>query len=502
MFGVRSLKGKMIVLIGLILILSIGFSTFLTIKVQRKYLLESKISKLHVLTNTIEKSLSHDMQVGRSYEVQKIVEMIGENEAINEVRIFSKNGTILISNKKDEIGRSIKPFFVNSVKETDNTVFHEELLDGNKKTKVLSMIRPIFNRPECFGCHSMETKVVGVLNVGLPVDELESKIAYVQKRMVLFALLTILLASAAIIFLLTKFIDQPIRNLIGKMGEVEKGNLKTRMILNRSDEIGVLCKHFNRMTMRLDRYQKDIERHHQEQMERADRLASLGEISSVIAHEIRNPLAGIKGAIEVFKNECSEADPKKGIFNEVLKQIDRIYKTVKGFLHYSKSHPSQRISTNMNQLLDESLLLVTPVMEKHHIKLIKDYKPVLPMVDVDRNQLKQVFLNIFINTIQAMPHGGIAAIRTGIEMQEREERVFVEIKDTGKGIPDDVIGNVFKPFFSTKEKGTGLGLAISQEIINNHSGTIFLDSKLGQGTTVTISLPSSEKENICREKAS
>lgn len=156
----------------------------------------------------------------------------------------------------------------------------------------------------------------------------------------------------------------------------------------------------------------------------------------------------------------------------------------------------------MNQLLDESLLLVTPVMEKHHIKLIKDYKPVLPMVDVDRNQLKQVFLNIFINTIQAMPHGGIAAIRTGIEMQEGEERVFVEIKDTGKGIPDDVIGNVFKPFFSTKEKGTGLGLAISQEIINNHSGTIFLDSKLGQGTTVTISLPSSEKENICREKAS
>jgi two-component system NtrC family sensor kinase len=502
MFGVTSLKGKMIVFIGLILILSIGFSTFLTIKFQRKYLLESKVSKLNILTNTIEKSLSHDMQMGRSYEVQKIVEMVGENTAIKEVRIFSKNGTILISNQKDEIGRSIKPLFVNSVKDSDNTVFHEEFSDGDKRTKVLSIIKPIFNRPECFRCHSMETKIVGILDVGLSVDELDSKITFVQKRMIIFALLTIFLASAAIIFLLTKFIDQPIRNLIDKMGEVEKGNIKTRMILDRSDEIGVLCKHFNRMTKRLDKYQKDIERHHQEQMERADRLASLGEISSVIAHEIRNPLAGIKGAVEVFKNECSENDPKKGIFDEILRQIDRIYKTVKGFLHYSKSHPSQRTSTDLNKLLDESLLLVAPVMEKHHIKLMKDYKPVLPRVDIDRNQLKQVFLNIFINTIQAMPHGGITAIKTGAEVQEGEERVFVEIKDTGKGIPDDVIGNVFKPFFSTKKKGTGLGLAISQEIIHDHSGTISLDSKLGQGTTVKISLPGIEKENICREKAS
>jgi len=125
MFGMKSLKGKMIVFIGLILIISIGISTFLTIKIQRKYLLESKITKLNIITNAIEKSLAYDMKLGRSDKVQKIIEMIGRNGDLRKIRIFSKNGTILKSDNRKEIGKIIDSIFIHSVKDRDTTLFHE-----------------------------------------------------------------------------------------------------------------------------------------------------------------------------------------------------------------------------------------------------------------------------------------------------------------------------------------------------------------------------------------
>lgn len=498
----KSLKAKLILFIGIIIILSIGLSTYLTMKIQRKYLLDSKINKLNIITNTIEKSLHYDMSQGRSDRVQKIVEMIGGNGDICEVRIFSQNGKILKSSNRYEINKTIKPAIFNSLKEKNTIVFHDDFSERNKKIKVLSMIRPIFNQFQCVGCHSAKKKILGVLDVGVSIDNLESKISYVQRYMLVFALLTIILITSSIIFLMRRFVDRPIKNLVGKMEDIEGGDLETRIDIDRDDEMGKLCKHFNRMTERLNQYQKDVEKYHQEQMQRADRLASLGELTSIVSHEIKNPLTGLRGAVKIFKDECSRDDPKRDVLNEILNQIDRVFTIIKDVLFYSKAHPSQLVFSDINKLLDESLLLIGPLMEKKKICLIKDFDKLIPEILVDKNQIKQVFLNIFINSLQATPHGGFIEVKTGLKEDDGEEMVFIDIRDTGKGISEQTLKEVFKPFFSTKEKGTGLGLAIVRRIIHNHNGTIFIESELKKGTTVRILLPNLNRTNICGEKAS
>ncbi|RMG69025.1 MAG: HAMP domain-containing protein, partial [Nitrospirae bacterium] len=222
----------------------------------------------------------------------------------------------------------------------------------------------------------------------------------------------------------------------------------------------------------------------QEQLIQAAKLAAIGELAANIAHEINNPLTTILGYAELLKEEEEIGSIKRDL-DVIESESLRAREIVQQLLEFSKKKPLQIESVNIDSLLDEIKRLVLPKLREKQIKLIEEKSPI-PAIEADRNQLKQVFLNLINNALQAMSTSGTLKIVTG----QKDEMVFVEISDNGTGIPDDVLPRIFEPFFTTKkEKGTGLGLPISYRIVEKHGGRIEVKSRLNVGTTFRVYLP-------------
>lgn len=238
---------------------------------------------------------------------------------------------------------------------------------------------------------------------------------------------------------------------------------------------------------------RDLER----EKAKAERLASLGTMAAGIAHEIKNPLASIKTFAQLLPEKSSDPEFRNVFSSIATKEIDRIDSLVLGLLSLAKPSPPKLESTNVNSVLDETLTSVAVRMEEGEIQLKKEYEKDLPQVMADGLQLKQVFSNIVINSIQATPEGGRISVITSWQRDSGGKNGHVEIKisDTGVGIPQKELDKIFNPFYTTKHEGIGLGLAICHRIIKDHEGDIHLESKKGAGTTFTISLPVTDEEH-------
>jgi len=238
---------------------------------------------------------------------------------------------------------------------------------------------------------------------------------------------------------------------------------------------------------------RDLER----EKAKAERLASLGTMAAGIAHEIKNPLVSIKTFAQLLPEKSS--DPEfRNVFSQIAtKEIDRIDSLVLGLLSLAKPSPPKFELTNVNAVLDETLTPMAVRMQESEIQLEKEYEEDLPQVMADGLQLKQVFSNIFINSIQAIPDGGRIRVITSLHTDSENHGGYVqiEISDTGSGIPQDELDKIFNPFYTTKHEGVGLGLAICHRIIEDHQGNIHLQSQEGLGTTFTISLPLANEEH-------
>jgi len=242
---------------------------------------------------------------------------------------------------------------------------------------------------------------------------------------------------------------------------------------------------------------KKMEKH----LARMDRLASLGELASGIAHEIRNPLAGIGGALQILSKQFDNDNPNHVIFKEVLDQVLRLDDFVKNLLQFARPSTPKFEPLKVEDVIDSTLFLVSNQISKKKIKLQVENESNQPDIQGDKNLLQQVFLNIIINALDAMEGGGTLGLKVRWDQEEilpapeaiycapGQNQVLIEISDTGPGINEEDIDNIFNPFFTTKSQGTGLGLSITHRIIEQHHGTISVDSNPDTGTTFTISLP-------------
>jgi signal transduction histidine kinase len=220
-------------------------------------------------------------------------------------------------------------------------------------------------------------------------------------------------------------------------------------------------------------------------MLRADRLATIGELAAGAAHEIRNPLTSIRSSLQFLETRCREADEKK-LLGVALRETDRIDETLSALLSFSRPSEIRKEPLNLIALLEESAALVSIQARAKGIGVRTSFPPGPVVIDADGSQLKQVFLNVFLNAVQAMENGGEVAVEA---VPLENGRALVRVADTGPGIPEDALEKVFDPFFTTKKGGTGLGLSICYTIIKAHGGEIELRSRVGAGTTVLISLP-------------
>ena len=225
------------------------------------------------------------------------------------------------------------------------------------------------------------------------------------------------------------------------------------------------------------------------QLQRADRLASLGQISTGIAHEINNPLGIMLGYTQLLLRDRT---PGSQIFDD-LKIIEKhalnCKSVVEDLLKFARSSPTRKSSVDVNQCLEDVVSLLAHQLELDGVKLAKDLDRTIPTLVADGEKLKQVFMNLIMNARQAITGTGAISLRTGLD--RCPDRVLVSISDTGSGIADQVIDKIFDPFFTTKPvgEGTGLGLSVSYGIIQDHNGRIEVSSRAGIGTTFTVSLP-------------
>ena len=225
---------------------------------------------------------------------------------------------------------------------------------------------------------------------------------------------------------------------------------------------------------------------------RADSLATMGELAAGAAHEIRNPLTSIRSTVQYLRKDLPEG--KRSMMDGIIEEVDRIDRIIQGLLSFSKTSELHLGRADLRDILDQTFLLLESEFRKHSIQVEKKYHDMDSRITGDASQLKQVFLNIVLNSLQSMPQGGtITASMASTTGQANE--VEVTIRDTGCGIPEDHIARLFDPFFTTKESGTGLGLSISYGIISKHGGEIEIESSTSgdtRGTSVMIRLPKSE----------
>jgi signal transduction histidine kinase len=365
---------------------------------------------------------------------------------------------------------------------------------GGEGYGAFCMVEPIRNEEHCRVCHTSTSEVMGIFELCLSMKKTDLKVAANRRFLVTSAAVTIAIVGLAMVLLFTFQINRPIRKLARAMGRVEEGDLSVRANLPRRDELGDLGRSLNSMIGKLDASQKEIEKYHTEQLIRADRLASIGELAASVAHEIKNPLAGISGAVQVLAEDYPDDDPRRGVAEQIRKQCERMDKTIRDLLSYAQPLKAELSLLDVNELLDRSLFIAMPSPEKSSITVRRRLQEGLPPVMGDAKHFEQVFLNLILNAVQAMPGGGTLDLRSRLkreegEREEGEPMIEIRITDTGGGIPEEIREKVFSPFYTTRTRGTGLGLPITRKILEQHGASIHFESVTGKGTTFTVLIP-------------
>jgi len=495
----KSIRLKLILIALLPVFIVTSLVVYSDVRHTRMTLIDFQKEKAVLLSNIIKKSLVILMIENRWNEMQSLLEdFTKESSELKEVRIFNpETGNIVASADIKDVGKKIYERDWDAFKRGDEMAFIIEKEDSTFATRV----SPIMNEPACYGCHSREKHILGVIDVEVSLEKAGHYIKESTFKHFSGLAIGFLIISAVFVIGGELIINKPIKRLANAMQKVESGDLTVRLKRSGNDEITYLSESFNDMISALESAKKEIESCHMQQMEKASRLASLGEIMSGIAHEIKNPLTGISCAIQVLCSEIGQDDSKKAVVNEVLNQIKRLDRTVKDLLDYAKPKPPSFVLLNLRDPIEKALFLLYPEARSRNVDVKTEIQEDMPMVIADIDQMQQVFLNLALNAVHAMPRGGTLKIKMSqidyneelqkeLRIKTKDHKIAeVRFEDTGIGISPEDMENIFEPFFTKKAKGTGLGLSISYKIVQEHGGSIAVKSEVGKGSIFTVYLP-------------
>jgi two-component system NtrC family sensor kinase len=356
--------------------------------------------------------------------------------------------------------------------------------------------------------------IVGMLYVGIP----ESPFLAVRTSMMLTFLLVAgigVIVVLGLTYFITRSMILPLEEMVKASNRIAAGDLDHSVSITSHDEIGILANSFNKMlasikTMKLEleewgrTLEEKVNKRTEElvavqmQMAQSEKLASIGRLAAGVAHEINNPLGGILTFSMLALEDCDEDHPLKQSLEVIVKQTLRCRETVKGLLDFARQSSSTPSATEVNTVVDKTLLLLENQASFQNIRTVRNFAPNLPAVLLDTGQLQQVVVNIVINAADAMEENGVLTLETSQTANGQE--ILLKISDTGKGIPEDILPLIFEPFFTTKKvgKGTGLGLSIVHGIVTRAGGKIEVTSS-SKGAMFTIRLPIA-KENGKRDR--
>jgi signal transduction histidine kinase len=308
-----------------------------------------------------------------------------------------------------------------------------------------------------------------------------------QKHEVLVVAGTGAVAICAVLILVLAFlIQRPMIELQEKIQQVGQGNLNvTVSFAKRNDEIGDLGRNFNRMVEQLRQDRDEIERLHRTQMSRAEHLATLGEMATGLAHEIRNPLAGIAGVVEIIGRDLPATSPARAVVKDVRQEITQINRILTDLLETARPRQPEIRRSDLNTTVEHAVMLARQQALSKPILIDLVKAPSLSEVEHDSDQIHQVLLNLLLNSIQAIE--GKGAIDVAIE--QNGDNAVISVADSGRGISPEHLPNIFRPFYTTKGNGTGLGLSLARRIVEEHHGRVEVTSSVGKGTKFVVTLP-------------
>jgi len=298
------------------------------------------------------------------------------------------------------------------------------------------------------------------------------------------------LICAAVIMVLAVSVRRPMMELQEKIARVRLGDMDASVsFANRNDEIGDLGSDFNDMVAQLKASREEIQRLHQTQMSRAEHFATLGELAAGLAHEIRNPLAGIAGVIEIVGRDLPPNSPARSVIKDAKQEAMQINRILTELLDTARPKPPQFRVSDVCGTVEHAVMFGRQQAITKRIMVEMQIQGSIPPVDHDPNQINQVLLNLILNAIQSMDKPGTVLVT----LLQEDDDVLITVADEGKGIAPEHLPNIFRPFFTTKGHGTGLGLSLARRIVESHGGSIDVNSELGKGTQFTVRLPIARK---------
>jgi signal transduction histidine kinase len=479
-----SLRLKMILGIGLILLMVSVAYALLALRLQTKYLQHLARHEADLIAETAERGLTRGMERGESQPIQAILVRIGEHSVLRRIRIVGLQGEVLRSSNPQEIGQILAPGDWSADGTAPKPVW-------NFRERIVSVFRPIVKASQCAKCHTDNRPILGFLNVVSSFPPVDSGAGRHWMFMVLTTVFALAAAGAMIAVLFTFVIGRRLDTLSQTMSRVEAGDLTARVPENGTDELEGLAKSFNTMVVRLADARRQIEDRHLGEIRRAEHMAALGKMAAGIAHEINNPLAGMQNCVRTLLKRTRDEAQRVEYLAMLREGLDRIGRTVGRLLDFARETEPQLELTDLSSLLRRCLTLLEHELAARGISVVVTAEHRIPTFLADPRQLEQVFLNLLMNAMDAMPDGG--KITVSINQRDGVAPPFVEIQitDTGVGIAPEHLPRIFDPFFTTKDvgKGTGLGLSVSYGIVRGHGGSIEVKSEVGKGSTLVITLP-------------
>ncbi|HUA58337.1 MAG TPA: ATP-binding protein [Verrucomicrobiae bacterium] len=469
---------------------------YINLRSERRHFQEQVEQSAARVANVIVGSTHYEMLKNDPDALKTIVSDLGSEKGIQRIRILNPQGRIVYSSDAQEMRQSAGPVDV-LVSSASARYFVD-----TKGNRVLSVARTVENGPECYRCHDRSQRLLGVIDAQLSLAEVDRDMARHQANLTWFLVGATVFGCVAAVGFMWSVVYRPVKELMDGTHRVAGGDLEYRLPVRSDDELGDLARSFNQMTAEVGGIQSkiedevkrktaELERVHKTLL-RSEKLASIGKLAATVAHEINNPLFGILTYSRLVSREVGKHElPGREELLEQLQTIERESKRcgdlVKNLLTFSRQAPSHREPNDLNTVVHRAVLLVKHKLEMQNIELVETLDPSLSPVECDANQMQQVILVLMMNAAEAMPKGGRLEVATSTAGAQNS----VLVKDSGCGIPEDVLPRIFDPFFTTKEDQlrTGLGLAVAHSIVEQHTGEISVHSKPGEGTEFRVLLP-------------
>ncbi len=516
------LLGAMIVIFALL--------GYLNVRLHRQHLEQNTLLSAERVSDIIKQSTTDYMLRNDREGLHHSIKMMASEPGMEKIRIFDQDGRITYTTDSAEqnhvVDKTAEACYACHAQSQPlarlNRPDRFRIYRNVTGARVLGIITPIENQTACSNaaCHAhpAEQQILGVLDTNLSLAKADVQVAESSRRMLVYTGCALLLIALLSWFSIWRVVGHPVKALKRGTEHLAAGDLGYQISVRSEDELGELARSFNGMSRqlraehteniswthtleeRVEQKTRELRRAHEHALH-TEKMASIGKMAAVLAHEINNPLSGILTYAKLLRKwtdreEMPHDDSGRKRRQEICDSLDLIASEsrrcgdlVKNLLTFSRTTPMNLQPTNLNQVIERSLRLVQHQLDLAGIQVQSQLDPDLPLVLCDAAQIEQVLLALVMNALDALPQGGNLWITSSFGREPDEVRMVV--RDDGCGIPPEILPRIFEPFLTTKEtgRGVGLGLAISHSILERHNGNIEVQSEVGRGTTFNVTLP-------------